>query len=315
MTISFRAGGVESPTQPTAALPQRMASHDGSHLGSPRDVSPRYITERTTDFTPTFERWRRELARAEPWIPTETPVVVVVPHPDDEVLMAGGFIRLQRDLRVPVRIVAVTDGEAAYDENGRDEDNRGRLASQRRREQLAALEVLGVGRAHVDRLELPDGDVRDHVDDLANWISGEYPDHVVLAPWVADGHPDHDACGRAANVASARTGAPLWYGFFWMWNRSDPTTPIGSNLRRLDLPLRVARQRQVAIKCHQSQLARLQGAPVLTPRLLEPVRWNAEYYLDASTLVIADSSSLVLADSSSTAESPAAASTTFEEAL
>lgn len=258
---------------------------------------------------PVFERWDKVFASAAAWQPPTVPTVVVVPHPDDEVLIAGGLIRLQRDRRVPVRIVAVTDGEAAYDDDDRDDIRRQTLGGRRRREQRDSLELLGVGRGDVDRLDLPDGAVTDHVSELADWIASEYSDHLVVAPWSHDVHPDHEACGRAATVASARTGNPLWYGFFWTWHRSDPDlfveTGLRHHLRRLDLPRSVRSQRSAAIAHHNSQLERIDGPPVLVASLLEPIQWKAEYFLNASN--VAD-------EGASSPDSTQDASATLEEA-
>lgn len=228
--------------------------------------------------------WQSALDRAHRWVPpAERSMVVVVPHPDDEVLIAGGLIARQRDRGVTVRIVAVTNGEAAYDsESTRDEDRRS-LAAQRRREQLAALEGLGVCRSAVDRLGIPDGTVGKHVDDLADWIADEYRDHLVVAPWIHDHHPDHEACGRAATAAATRGGGHrLIYGFFWTWHHVDPSTVDGAQLRRLQLSKRAQQQRMRAITHHRSQLERPGGHPVLTEPLLEPVWWNDEFYIEAT---------------------------------
>src|SRR5690606_30041337 len=84
--------------------------------------------------------------------------VVVVPHPDDEALAAGGLIAHQRARGREVVVGAVTDGDAAYpDWEGT------HLARVRRREQLEALHRLGVGRHAVHRLGIPDGATIRHV--------------------------------------------------------------------------------------------------------------------------------------------------------
>lgn len=235
---------------------------------------------------PLFDRWCIALSSAPAWQPPATPTVIVVPHPDDEVLVAGGLIRLQRNRNVPVRIVAVTDGEAAYDDELLDDNARRALSSRRRREQARSLELLGVGRGDTDRLGLPDGGVAAHASELEDWIASEYPGHLVIAPWSHDFHPDHEACGRAASAASLRSGSPLWYGFFWTWHRADPRLladmGVLRHLRRIDLPKSVRSLRTAALEQHMSQLERLDGPPVLVPTLLEPTRWHSEYYLDAS---------------------------------
>ena len=61
--------------------------------------------------------------------------------------MAGGLIATQRSRGVDVHVLAVTDGEAAYDV-----DDPAALASKRRTEQLAALGELGVEPHSITRL-------------------------------------------------------------------------------------------------------------------------------------------------------------------
>jgi LmbE family N-acetylglucosaminyl deacetylase len=62
---------------------------------------------------------------------------VVAPHPDDETLAAGGLIATQRSRHLPVTLLAVTDGEAAYPDVPD-------LARTRRLEQARAAVALGV---------------------------------------------------------------------------------------------------------------------------------------------------------------------------
>ncbi len=45
------------------------------------------------------------------WTPPAIPTLVVVPHPDDEVLLVGGLIATQRERGVPFHVLGVTDGE------------------------------------------------------------------------------------------------------------------------------------------------------------------------------------------------------------
>lgn len=278
-----------STAMPETATP-RGETRDGAKQSTDSVVGDALKTKRVTALQvtgeskrePIRERWRTVLDDSTAWLPPRMPTAIVVPHPDDEVLITGALIRLQRDRHVPVRILAVTDGEAAYDDEGIDDVERRRLGSRRRREQLNALEALGVGRAAVDRLGFLDGSVSDNLTTLSDWIASEYSDHMVVAPWVHDVHPDHEACGRAAKVACALTGSPLVYGFFWTWHHGDPEAFAGRRLQRLDLSASGAAEREAAIGHHLSQLERLDGRPVLPASLLEPIRWNAEYYLDGS---------------------------------
>ena len=80
-------------------------------------------------------------------------MLVVSPHPDDETLAVGGLLHDLVAAGWRVRLVSVTDGEAAYPAVSG-------LGAVRRRELASALDRLGIADATVvHRLELPDGHV------------------------------------------------------------------------------------------------------------------------------------------------------------
>ena len=85
-------------------------------------------------------------------------LVVVAPHPDDETLGLGGTIAATADRGIPVRVISVTDGDAAHPEATAAE--RRALAHTRCAEVLCATAALGV--VAPVRLGLPDGDVAGH---------------------------------------------------------------------------------------------------------------------------------------------------------
>src|ERR1700722_17460102 len=58
--------------------------------------------------------WQRVLANAPDWMPPDGPLLIVSPHPDDEILGAGGLIHTWKKLGRIVTVISVTDGEAAY---------------------------------------------------------------------------------------------------------------------------------------------------------------------------------------------------------
>ena len=162
-------------------------------------------------------------------MPEEQSTVIVAPHPDDETLAAGGLIATQRSRQIPVTLLAVTDGEAAY-------PNVPYLGRTRRIEQARAAEALGIERDAIIRLELPDSAVTESEAALTNRIEACInSDTLLVAPWERDPHPDHEACGRAAATAATRTGATLISYFFWTWHRFRPECLNELQLGRLAL--------------------------------------------------------------------------------
>jgi LmbE family N-acetylglucosaminyl deacetylase len=203
--------------------------------------------------------------------------VVVVPHPDDEALAAGGLIARQRGRGREVVVVAVTDGDAAYP------DWRGaELARVRRREQLDALRRLGVRRQAVYRLGITDGAVAGHLDAIVTGLLEVLsPDDTLVAPAVFDWHPDHEACGRAARTAADLVGCTLLGSLFWAHHHPDHV-PANVSLCALALSDDEVARRRAAVLAHRSQLAPspcTSADPILAPELLGLLDRPVEYYV------------------------------------
>lgn len=190
-------------------------------------------------------------------------VVVLAPHPDDEVLGVGGLLAT---LRCPTEIVAITDGEMCH-------PGRTDIASIRCRERDQALSKLGVD-ARVIRLGIPDGQV-EHADDLVSRLLPIVATaSLVLAPWPQDGHPDHDATGAAARDVSAaltRRGHRIQIAYYpiWAWHWATPSELPWSRARRHELSPAVARAKHQAIEAYASQLQPYRGVTVLPPHVVQ----------------------------------------------
>jgi LmbE family N-acetylglucosaminyl deacetylase len=202
--------------------------------------------------------------------------VVVVPHPDDEVLGCGGLILRQCRLEREVRVVAVTDGEAAFGEGDR------RLAAKRRREQQNALTTLGLHGAQVIRLGLADGRVWEVQRGLAEMLARVVSrDDLLVAPWVNDHHVDHVACAFAADAAARTTGCQRIGSLVWGPIRSNPPAAVDPPLLRLHLSNEECDRRQRALRCHHSQLDDRVGPAVVVDDLVDSMSSQYEWYVGA----------------------------------
>jgi LmbE family N-acetylglucosaminyl deacetylase len=209
-----------------------------------------------------------------PWVtiddllPAGTRLVVVAPHPDDEVLGCGGLLALAAAAGHPACVVAVTDGEASHP--GSPLRRPERLRALRPRESRRALR--GLGDPEVVRLHLPDGAVsRDGVRDaLGPLIRGS---DLVVTTWRGDGHPDHEETGHGVAAAlgavvPAGRREPLEVGV-WLWDwaaPADPRVPWG-RMRRLALPPAVRAAKRRALRRFTSQITPdpATGAPPVVP--------------------------------------------------
>lgn len=215
--------------------------------------------------------WSDWLEGLPAWTPPALPTVVVAAHPDDESLGAGGLIAHQARARVPVTLVAATDGDAAYD------DAPG-LAAIRRDEQVEAFRALGGGVIH--RLGLPDGGLARHEAAVTEALLPRLErGTLVVAPFEHDGHPDHDACGRAALRAAGVVGARVVRYPVWLWHWSAPRVLAGRRVGRLDLTPTERAAKDQAVAAHRSQHAWDGADPILGADVLVHFERDAEAFV------------------------------------
>lgn len=188
-------------------------------------------------------------------VPPGSRAVFVAPHPDDEVLAAGGLLSMMSAFGREILIVAVTDGDASHPNLGPDAA-RG-LAELRRRESREGWRRLGLTRHVEQRLGVSDGRVSLQIDALRDHLCAQFqPSDVVFTTWRLDGHPDHEAVGRAAAEACARRGArliemPVWT---WHWARPGDARVPWHRLRSVLLSAELRVRKRSAIHAHRTQL-------------------------------------------------------------
>ena len=128
-------------------------------------------------------------------------VLVVTAHPDDPEFGAAGTVALWTDAGISVFYLIVTNGDAGDSDPKAD---RAVLAELRKKEQIAAAEVVGVN--DVSFLDYPDGKLDASPElrrDISRAIRTIQPDRVVCQSperiWdsLAASHPDHLAAGEA----------------------------------------------------------------------------------------------------------------------
>jgi LmbE family N-acetylglucosaminyl deacetylase len=132
----------------------------------------------------------------ESFLLTATALVVVAPHPDDDVLGCGALIARAAS-RMPVRAVYITDGAASHEDSPTYPPSR--LRDVREREAQRALRRLGVTTPPLF-LRWPDGTVpvagnAKAAPLLAALREAIPPDEdlAVAMPWRRDPHCDHRA--------------------------------------------------------------------------------------------------------------------------
>ncbi|AVO48707.1 PIG-L family deacetylase [Melaminivora suipulveris] len=240
------------------------------HIAAPRVPAP---------------QWRQWLERhvppsPQPLVDPRRRLVVVAPHPDDEVLACALLMQQHAAHGGALHIVGVTDGEASHAEAGQPTPW---LAALRDSERQAGLARLGLAHVPVTRLHLPDGAVAEAGARLhAALMALLRPADALVTTWRLDGHPDHECCGRVALDVSRRLGLPLLQAPVWMWHWAVPQQPDidWSALRCLPAEAPAWEAKRVALQEHRSQwLPRSpQTPPVLDAAIIERAAWPCEYF-------------------------------------
>ena len=215
------------------------------------------------------------------FVPSHARLVVVAPHPDDEVLACGGLLASHTGRSGSAAVIAVTDGEASHRGSktwfGLD------LAAERRAESGRGLSALCVPSDSITRLTMPDGAVGGYAGPLRETLGLLLkPDDVVVTTWRLDGHPDHDAVGAATEAACADVGAicfqaPVW---MWHWSRGADARVPWHRLRGFSLAPDASIRKREALSMHVTQLTRRSEdeGPVLDPLILERASRRVEYF-------------------------------------
>lgn len=196
-------------------------------------------------------------------------LVVVAPHPDDEVLGAAGIMRWCHDLGTSLTVVACTDGEASHAES--DVVTPTELRRRRRHERGVALDVLGLDVA-VRHLGLDDGGLAAQVPLLVAALASTVgAGATLLVPWEHDDHPDHRAAAEAGAAAATLLGVPLWRVPIWGKVRRDH--PYPPHAATLALAPGYRALKAAAVEAFGSQLSPLgpgpHDGPVLHPHELD----------------------------------------------
>ncbi|MGB7818988.1 MAG: class I SAM-dependent methyltransferase, partial [Ornithinibacter sp.] len=136
--------------------------------------------------------------------------------------------------------------------------------------------------AVVERLGLPDGALTAVEERLLDVLAERCgPDTLVVAPWSADGHPDHDALGRAASGAAARSGATVAYYPVWLWHWGHPDDLPWEAVHAVELTSPDLARRAAAVDEYPSQTAPLGPGPGEAAVVTEPVLRRARRVVEA----------------------------------
>ena len=170
-------------------------------------------------------------------VPDGKRLLVVAPHPTDEILSCGALLYLARRSGRDVCVLLATD------------------ASTRFIETCAALGELGLGPQSLAVLELPDGSLDRWQAEVSRAVVRTMrPNDVVVMPWREDGHADHAVVAHA--VLDALQVLPVPYLEVPIVGlraaRPDNQTMPWSRAVRLPVEAVARARKQAAARCFTS---------------------------------------------------------------
>ncbi len=154
-------------------------------------------------------------------------VVILAPHPDDEIIGMGGFIIQMLQQNKKVHIVFLTDGEESnsFPDKNRIKEERINLSRE-------VLEKLNLPEEYVHRLHLPDSDVprkgakgfEDAVKKILKIVDDIEPNAIFSTHYLEYWPIDHIACFELAQevVLRSKTKVESWLYWVWTWHNLRP---------------------------------------------------------------------------------------------
>lgn len=142
-------------------------------------------------------------------------ILIVAPHPDDEVIGCGGLIaRLVEEGNAP-QIIVMTGGEGSH---GKDCADTEAIVKARRGLTRNALSILGVPERNLHELDFKDGGITaesELMEPLKELIASLKPDTVLVPHW-GEGWPDHVNTAKIIKSLVPST-VQVWEYCVWMW--------------------------------------------------------------------------------------------------
>ncbi len=168
----------------------------------------------------------RKRCRVRPQINPHGKVLIVAPHPDDEVIGCGGLIaRLVAEGRTP-HIIVMTGGEGSH--RGCCSIAADEIKTARRELTDKALRLLSVDREFIHYLDFPDGGIPSGMENgewrmenlrkLEELLAEINPDTIFVPHWC-EGWPDHvNTRNLILNSQFSIINSPqVWEYCVWMW--------------------------------------------------------------------------------------------------
>lgn len=171
----------------------------------------------------------------------EKKVLVLSPHPDDDVIGCGGTLYRYRLTGAEIAVVYMTDGRKGNDRYREDE-----LVRIRQEEAKKASKIIGINRLiFLDNKDSELTPSRKTVTELSA-VLNDYKPEAIFLPFFMDNHPDHRATSQIFFSAAGSLTSSMCYSY-GIWTPM-PTSNIVSDITAC------FEKKMLALSEHKSQL-------------------------------------------------------------
>ncbi len=215
--------------------------------------------------------------------PKSSRVLILAPHPDDEILGCAGLMQKLSTLQRNLVLVAITNGTGSHPNSKRytpDQLNQIRPA-----ESKAALKVLNIQNTQRVAFNLQDGAIGTLYGDFYAQLEQLLePNDILITTYEKDGHPDHEHSAKVVFDLAQKHQLKHFQVLIWAWHWAEPNNAqiTWEQAYRLDLSSNELTLKHRAIQCFKSQLERDTStgqAPILSSEAVDRILMPYEVYL------------------------------------
>ena len=208
--------------------------------------------------------------------------LILAPHPDDDVIAAGGLMQRVLESGGELAVVFVTDGENnpwpqrfLHRKIFLTDADRAAWGAMRRREALCSLARLGVPEKSATFLAFPDQGIaararrgENILREMVIKIVNDFRPTLIVSPSTFDQHSDHRAIAYYTHRAAPQPDIATYV--------IHGKAPAGRERFTLELSACEQKRKLDAVECHESQLA-LSRARFLSYACRDEVFYRAEF--------------------------------------
>ena len=219
------------------------------------------------------------LYRCSPSLPLTDNIVIIAPHPDDELIGCAGLIQALVERGTPPHVIILTGGEGSH--RGCCDTSAEEIIAARHQLTLKAAATLDLPESHIHCLHYPDGGVTlEHPEtERLQALLSELAPQSVFVPHRGEGWSDHLQTAEITKHLFKGQDVSIYEYCVWMWYY---------NVWRLDF--KQARVLHMSRAQHQRKLQAIDeyvtplascGKPwsgVLPEPFLKAAKWNKELY-------------------------------------